>query len=61
MDDTLRHRVRPDIVLRNDNQIIAIELTCSFETNTEKLRELKKKTGRKPQKQADFSSTLINI
>ena len=43
MDDTLRRRVRPDIVLRNDNQIIAIELTCSFETNTEKLRELKKK------------------
>ena len=43
MDDSLRRRVRPDIVLRNDNQIIAIELTCSFETNTEKLRELKKK------------------
>ena len=43
MDDTLRRRVRPDIVLRNDNQIIAIELTCSFETNTEKSRELKKK------------------
>ena len=42
MDDSLRHRVRPDIVLKNDNQIIAIELTCSFETNTEKSRELKK-------------------
>ena len=43
MDDSLRHRVKSDIVLKNDNQIIAIELTCSFETNTEKLRELKKK------------------
>ena len=60
MDDNLRHRVRPDIVLKNDNQIIAIELTCSFETNTDKSREFKKKKkknpGRTPQKQAHHSN-----
>ena len=29
--------------LKNDNQIIAIELTCPYETNTEKSREFKKR------------------
>ena len=36
MDDNLRHRARPDIVLKNDNEIIATELTCPYETNTKK-------------------------
>ena len=43
MDGSLRHRARPDIVLKNENQIIAIELTCSFENNIEKSREFKKR------------------
>ena len=43
MDDNLRHRARPDTVLKNENQIIAIELTCPYKTKTEKLRELKKR------------------
>ena len=43
IDDNLSHRVRPDTVLKNDNQIIAIELTCPYETNTEKSREFKKR------------------
>ena len=38
MDDNLLHRARPDTVLKNENQIIATELT-----KTEKLRELKKR------------------
>ena len=36
IDDNLTHRSRPDTVLKNDNQIITIELTCPHETNTEK-------------------------
>ena len=43
MDGNLRHRARPDIVLKNVNQIIAIEVTCPYETNTKKSRELKKR------------------
>ena len=43
MDNNLRHRARPDTVLKNDNKIIAIELTCPYETNTEKSREFKKR------------------
>ena len=43
MDDNLRHRARPDIVLKNDNQITTMELTYLYETNTEKLREFKKR------------------
>ena len=43
IDDNLPHRARPDTVLKNDNQITAIELTCPYETNTEKSREFKKR------------------
>ena len=43
MNNHLRHRARPDIVLKNDNQIIAIKLICSYETNTEKSRKFKKR------------------
>ena len=43
MDDNLRHRARPDIVLKNDNQITTMELTYPYETNIEKLREFKKR------------------
>ena len=43
MDDNLRHRARPDIVLKNDNQIATMELTYPYETNIEKLREFKKR------------------
>ena len=43
MDDKLWHRPRTDIVLKNCNHIIAIELTCPYETNTEKSREFKKR------------------
>ena len=43
IDDNLSHRARPDTVLKNDNQIIAIERTCPYETNTEKSREFKKR------------------
>ena len=38
MDDNFRHRARPDIALKNGNQIIAKELTCPHETNTGKSR-----------------------
>ena len=43
IDDNLRHRARPDIVLKNDNQIIAIEHTCPYETNTKESRQFKKR------------------
>ena len=43
MDDKLWHRPGTDIVLKNYNHIIAIELTCPYETNTEKSREFKKR------------------
>ena len=43
MDDNLRHRARPDIVLKNDNQITAIELAYPYETNAEKSREFRKR------------------
>ena len=42
MDDKLRHRARPVIVLKNENQITAIEFTFPYETNTEKSSEFKK-------------------
>ena len=42
MDDNLRYRARPDIMLKKYNQIMAIEFTCPYETYTEKSRELKK-------------------
>ena len=38
MDENFWHRARPSIVLRNGSHIIAIELTCPYETNTEKSR-----------------------
>ena len=46
MDDKLRHRDRPDIVLKNENQITAIEFTCPYETNTEKSSEFKKRRNK---------------
>ena len=63
MDDNLRHRTRHDIVLKNDNQIIAVELTCPYETNTEKPREFQKRRFQKPQKRAYHSNVkfLVNI
>ena len=50
MDDNLRHRARPEIVLRINNQVIALGLTFPYETNTGKSREFEKNAVRKPQK-----------
>ena len=43
MDDNLQRKTRRVIVLKNENQITAIELTCRYETNQEKSRELQKR------------------
>ena len=55
MDDNLQHRARPGIVLKNDNQIISIELTYPYKTNTEESQKCKKKDGTKASK---MSSSL---
>ena len=66
LNDNLRHRARPDVVLKNDNQMIAIELTYPYETNTEKPRELKKRQYENIKKElitpaSNFKSILLQI
>ena len=66
MDDNHRHRARPDIVLKNDNQIIATELTYLYETNTEISRESKKRRYENFKKQlitptSNFKLILLEI
>ena len=41
--NTLLHRARPDIVVKQQNRITAIELTCPYETNAISSREYKQK------------------
>ena len=60
MNDNLRHRARPDVVLKNDNQIIAIELTYPYETNTEKSRKLKKRRYENIKKSSSLQRQILS-
>ena len=66
MDDNLQHRARPDIVLKNDDQIISIELTCPDKTNTEESQKCKKRRYKSLKNElitptSNFKLTLIEI
>ena len=58
VNDNLRHRARPDFVLKNDNQIIAIELP--YETNTEKSRKLKKRRYENFKKSSSLQRQILS-
>ena len=60
VNDNLRHRARPDFVLKNDNQIIAIELTYPYETNTEKSRKLKKRRYENFKKSSSLQRQILS-
>ena len=61
MDDNLRHRARPDIVLKNNNQITAIELTCPYETNREKSRKFKKRWYKNLKNELITSTSIFKL
>ena len=60
MNDNLRHQARPDVLLKNDNQIIAIELTYPYETNTEKSRKLKKRRYENIKKSSSLQRQILS-